>query len=181
MDDVSPEIERRRQNQRRYYQRHKDAIRAACNERYKTDPSRREYMRVYHEANREKKHAYNTATRAHQREKNRQWRAANRERVNARARLWLKRNKEKQRGYHLKYDYRLTPERYLQMFGAQNGLCAICQQPPSSKRPLHVDHNHETNQIRGLLCTRCNPMIGYAGESTERLRAAIEYLNKWGN
>ena len=56
----------------------------------------------------------------------------------------------------------------------QNGACAICG--IVSQKPLHVDHNHSTGRVRGLLCTRCNSMIGYARDSVTLLQKGIEYL-----
>jgi len=75
--------------------------------------------------------------------------------------------------------YGLTPERFDALYQAQGGLCCICGQPPSGKGiagVLHVDHDHETGQIRGLLCMRCNTGIGCLGESVDRMRMASEYL-----
>lgn len=72
---------------------------------------------------------------------------------------------------------------YEMMLATQNGLCAICGQPERAKRNgrvrrLAVDHDHITGEIRELLCSNCNPMIGYAGDSTAILEKAIIYLNK---
>ena len=58
----------------------------------------------------------------------------------------------------------------------QGGLCAICQQ--HMDRP-HVDHNHETDAVRSLLCMKCNFMIGLANEDTAILQKGIDYLNAW--
>ena len=49
----------------------------------------------------------------------------------------------------------VTDEEYQRMLAAQAGGCAICGNPPKTKR-LHVDHNHRTGRVRGLLCFRCN-------------------------
>jgi hypothetical protein len=56
----------------------------------------------------------------------------------------------------------------------QGGVCAICGNPPK-KRPLHIDHNHRTGRVRGLLCYRCNRALPtYA--TAEWLRRACEYV-----
>jgi hypothetical protein len=79
--------------------------------------------------------------------------------------------------------YGLTQEAYEVMWQAQEGLCAICRRPETTKsaaghvKPLHVDHNHTTNVVRGLLCNPCNSALGLFAEDRERLRAAIDYLD----
>lgn len=59
----------------------------------------------------------------------------------------------------------------------QGGVCAICHRPPTDrKRRLHVDHDHKTGRIRGLLCLHCNVMLGKARDSVPILENAIRYL-----
>lgn len=69
------------------------------------------------------------------------------------------------------------------MFQKQGGLCAICHKPEKEidkktglPRPLHVDHNHVTNEVRGLLCGECNKGIGSLKENPTILRNAAEYI-----
>ena len=57
---------------------------------------------------------------------------------------------------------------------AQNGVCAICG--GNTKNALHADHDPVRGIVRGLLCGRCNPMIGMAKHDPDILRAAITYL-----
>jgi len=68
-------------------------------------------------------------------------------------------------------------EQYNQMMIEQQNKCAIC----GKEVKLLVDHNHATGQVRSLLCTGCNTMIGMAYESKDILLAAIAYLEKWNN
>jgi hypothetical protein len=72
--------------------------------------------------------------------------------------------------------YNLTPDEYDAMNESQSGLCAICQRKPDYA--LHVDHDHHTGQIRGLLCMECNTGIGKLGDSMHLVAAALEYLLK---
>lgn len=80
----------------------------------------------------------------------------------------------------LKKNYGMTIEQYEAFYSLQKGCCASCGDHESTgKRKLNVDHDHETGLIRGLLCNRCNPGIGYFNDSVERLAMAIRYLNKF--
>lgn len=75
---------------------------------------------------------------------------------------------------YLKNTHGITEEQYDQLLEGQAGLCAGCG--CSSIRRLHVDHNHRTGQIRGLLCFRCNAALGLVDDDPSRLRALAEYL-----
>lgn len=73
----------------------------------------------------------------------------------------------------------LDKEDYLQMVKAQNECCKICKRHRSTlSYPLYVDHCHETQKIRGLLCNRCNSLLGNAQDKIETLRAAVNYLEQ---
>lgn len=58
--------------------------------------------------------------------------------------------------------------------------CAICLRPLSRDRNAHLDHDHETNQFRDLLCVNCNTGLGCFMDSPALLQAAISYLSKHG-
>jgi len=74
------------------------------------------------------------------------------------------------------------------MHADQNGLCAICQKPEKYKSAnpqslgqllsLAVDHDHNRNHVRALLCMACNKGLGCFEEDILRLQAAIEYIKK---
>lgn len=71
----------------------------------------------------------------------------------------------------------MTYERYLSMLNTQNHCCAICNIHQSKlKRQLSVDHDHNTGEVRGLLCTACNGGIGKLKDSIQLLESAIKYL-----
>lgn len=80
---------------------------------------------------------------------------------------------------HLKRLYGMTLERYEELHESQGGLCAICDKPEKGGRWLSVDHNHETGQVRQLLCSQCNLGIGAVGESPEWFDRAKAYLELW--
>jgi len=74
--------------------------------------------------------------------------------------------------HHLKKAYGLTPEDVRKMSEFQDGSCAICCEGPAE----HVDHDHETGEVRDLLCFNCNTMLGKAGDDWRRLQRAQSYL-----
>ena len=71
------------------------------------------------------------------------------------------------------------------MFEEQDGLCAICHRPERKIKKdgglynLSVDHDHETGEIRQLLCHACNFAIGQLDEDIVILKSAINYLKKY--
>jgi hypothetical protein len=77
----------------------------------------------------------------------------------------------------LRRTYGITAEQYEQMLAGQGGVCAICGTPPKSKR-LHVDHDHKTGLVRGLLCWICNrKVLPAARDKSVVLRGAADYLD----
>ena len=84
--------------------------------------------------------------------------------------------KQRDRANHLKRNYNMTTDDYESMSLKQDGVCFVCRQPEMVQPQLVVDHNHETGDIRKLLDTPCNTVLGLVGESPERLRALADYL-----
>ncbi|KKN26029.1 hypothetical protein LCGC14_0878740 [marine sediment metagenome] len=74
----------------------------------------------------------------------------------------------------------LTLESYERLLRKQRHRCAICRARhiEAPMRRLHVDHNHKTGQVRGLLCNKCNHLLGNSQESVEVLRKAAQYLQQ---
>lgn len=74
--------------------------------------------------------------------------------------------------------YGLTIEEYNAILSQQSGVCAICLNECTTKRHLSVDHCHETNKNRGLLCKNCNIGLGMFLDNKELLQRAQAYLEK---
>lgn len=78
--------------------------------------------------------------------------------------------------------YGLTNSEFDKMLTDQKGCCAICgKHQTEAKKVFSVDHNHETKELRGLLCMNCNLLLGHAKENTETLQSAIDYLRRFTN
>lgn len=77
-------------------------------------------------------------------------------------RRWRAKNPDKYRDQHLLRHYGIDEAEYQRMLEAQGGVCAVCGRPPRHRNSagvtqrLHVDHDHATGKVRGLLCLTCN-------------------------
>lgn len=73
--------------------------------------------------------------------------------------------------------YGLTKERFIDFYNRQGGKCAICRVPALELiKGLYVDHCHESNEVRGLLCGNCNTAIGHLGDKSGDVERALKYL-----
>jgi Autographiviridae endonuclease VII len=117
------------------------------------------------------------------RESSKRWyysKPENRQRSIDKAREWQAKHKdrdtERKFKYNLQRNYGLAYEDYCRMAEEQNGLCAICEQPPY--RNFDVDHNHQTGVVRQLLCSNCNTALGLLKDNPDILRKAAVYLEQ---
>jgi hypothetical protein len=147
-----------------------------------------------HPKTKDRRHAYCKACQAKYRdewnEKNpgrhnattRAWQERNKEKVKANVSRWQRENKDKRavidRRCALKSAYGMTIEDYDEMLVKQGGVCLICSSEANGRGRLHVDHNHETDAIRGLLCSKCNTALGLFGDDAKLIRKAAKYLEE---
>jgi hypothetical protein len=112
------------------------------------------------------------------RQRTQEWREANPQRyAETQARFRASNGKKiSNRRSHLKRKYGITLEQYDEMLQAQGGGCGICGVAPPSRSSLHVDHDHRTGRIRGLLCFRHNNALGDFDDDPALLRAALRYV-----
>lgn len=122
-----------------------------------------------------------SACRFCQQERHRDWYVRNSERVIARTKLWAINNPEKSKDLAQKRArrriYGLPPKEYDQLLKSQGEKCAGCGDAFNGITP-QVDHDHETAEVRGLLCGSCNKTLGMAMDSTERLLGLVRYLRR---
>lgn len=87
---------------------------------------------------------------------------------------------------YIKRTYGLTWEQFEALIEKQKGTCAVCRTRPVSteirrrgeNRASTVDHDHVTGKVRGVLCTPCNLLLGYAQDDPVILQQAIDYLKE---
>lgn len=93
---------------------------------------------------------------------------------------WRANNKEKVRHAVIRRMYGIDGDTYIKMKADQNDKCIICNALPSGikKDVLHIDHDHTTKKVRGLLCSACNTALGLFKENTDNMLKAIDYINK---
>lgn len=118
----------------------------------------------------------------------REWRAANPELNRATTERFNQRRQPSRAIDRLAWSYKLTGDQFNEILKGQGGGCAICAGVPNGRGTrFHVDHDHRCcpqagrccgKCIRGLLCSKCNTMLGLAGENSGHLLAAARYLQQ---
>lgn len=137
---------------------------------YKDPEIRRQKCKEKYHANKEKRREYQKAYYAKNKER---LAAANRERYANQREVYYER---------MIYNrYGITLADYDRMLEEQNGVCKICEgtcDHPQRRNlgTLSIDHCHTTGKVRGLLCNKCNSLLGWAKDDTNTLKKAIEYL-----
>jgi hypothetical protein len=165
-----------------YYEKNKKRIQARHK---KWRLKNKEYIKIkskqYRDQNKEKCSLAQKEWRLKNLKHCQQYYEKNKERRKKYIKQWRLENKksvaEKMWAWRIQKQYNITPENYFKIEKQQNFKCAICKtdKPPSK---LYIDHNHKTNNVRGLLCLYCNTLLGYAKENTTILENAIRYLNE---
>ena len=123
-------------------------------------------------------------------ERQKRWREKNPEKVKEKHKKYAEKNKERCKEYYsknkdkaferyLKNTYQMSIEEYETSLKNQSEVCAICKSKCVSGRKLAVDHNHDTGQIRGLLCCKCNRGLGNFNDNFDLLEQAVLYLKTY--
>lgn len=105
------------------------------------------------------------------------WRRKNLPYMREASKKWRSKNPRLAKDHKLKSTYGIPIGTYERLLTEQQGCCAICQtSDPGGMGDFHVDHDHETKAVRGLLCHNCNVGLGHFKSSGGILQQAIEYL-----
>ena len=137
---------------KQYYKDNKEKIDRRTTKWYKNNVEKaREYMKQYCKNHREEKKKYD---KEHKEEL-----------------------KEYRTQYYIKKLYGLSHEGWLKLYKNQDGRCAICKKLFEKPSDACVDHNHKTDEVRGLLCKNCNFGLGYFNDDLEIVKEAINYTS----
>src|ERR1017187_3652068 len=139
------------------------------------------------EQNRLRNKAYHAAHKQDISKRKKQWAIDNPEKVNKFQREnpelhreyskeYRKKHPEKFARYARKRNYGVTQSWYEEKLKEQDNKCSICQRSFCESLKPVIDHNHETDEVRDLLCRSCNWMLGCAYEDSNRLEKAAKYL-----
>lgn len=107
------------------------------------------------------------------------WRAENYEHFRAKMREWGKspKGRESQRNMNLKQKYGLTLSERNALAARQDEKCDIC----GEQVDLEVDHCHASRIVRGLLCQRCNKVLGWLKDDSALALEMHHYLDAWNS
>ena len=78
--------------------------------------------------------------------------------------------------WYMQKMYGLSARAYMDLIEAQEGRCAICKCELNFDGRTHIDHDHTTGKIRGILCGTCNQGLGCFRDNVELIQTAISYL-----
>lgn len=107
------------------------------------------------------------------------YREKNRGKIRKKSVAWRKNNPDYAKNQDLLRHYHITLDEYNKMFARQEGCCLACGKHQFAlKRALHVDHDHETGKIRGLLCHGCNCALGFVNDNIAVLNGLITYIEE---
>jgi transposase len=74
---------------------------------------------------------------------------------------------------------KVTPEQYAEVMATKPDVCEVCGRPQQGrKKVLGLDHDHDTGELRGWLCHKCNAGIGMLGDDLDGIARADAYLRR---
>lgn len=187
--------EKKNARNRLNYQKNKEKLKEL---REKNKEKKDEYNKQYYEKNKEKLKNHNKEyyvdnkdiiiensssnyykNKKHYRQKNKEYCEKNRDSVRKKRIEWYNKNKSKVRDSKYKNKYGITIEEYNKLLLDQQDKCKICGVHKNDLNiNLVIDHSHVDGSIRGLLCGKCNSILGFANDDIKIFEKAIEYLSK---
>jgi uncharacterized protein YlaI len=93
-------------------------------------------------------------------------------------RKWYDKNQNKNRDTKYKKKFNISLDEVVNILASQGGKCGICEILIEMGPKTHLDHDHNTNKVRGFLCQKCNHGLGLFQDSQKFLKSAQKYLQK---
>lgn len=151
--------------------------------RYAANPDKQKAdSAAYRDANVEKLKAYRAANADKRQASQKAWNRANADYIRRRDALKYIENREAllaaTRNRMLIRKYGMSALEVDALLQKQGGVCAICGTSKWGKKGAHVDHDHKTGAVRGMLCVRCNNGLAHFGDNIKVILSAIDYLNE---
>jgi hypothetical protein len=160
--------------------REKDKIRYSKRKSYVKDRAKKRYIENV-DIIKERKKQWYQLNKERIRSLSRDHYEENKEQIKAQVKEYCRKNPIKVKNTSLKYKFGISIEEYNDLLSLQEGKCAICgsiETGRSDTKYLHVDHDHLSGKVRGLLCNKCNIGIGLFNDDIFRLKKAIIYLER---
>jgi hypothetical protein len=180
------------------YRYSKDGLYPRCKECRKVDTkgyreknlekikaSQKEYYHKNKDTLREKNKKWRENNAEYVKTKGKEYRDTNRDALIEYQKRWREVNKATRKWDYSQRKYGIDQQQFNMLAESQGNCCKICSTPfvyendlPS--KDVHIDHNHDTGDVRGLLCSKCNYMLGFARDSKKILLAGAKYLEDNG-
>jgi len=166
-----------------WWQEHKEEINKKRKIHYKEH--RKEAlakMKIYRENNKEKvaksRAKYYQESKEEYTEKRKEYYQKNKEAIIAGVKKYRENNLEQIKERKRKKNYGIEPGTYDKMLLEQDNKCCVCYIELDQCKQISIDHCHKSGDVRGLLCSRCNLMLGMVEDNIDILQSAINYLAK---
>jgi hypothetical protein len=132
----------------------------------------------YHQKHKEKINEYKKEYRKEHKKEIKIFQKKYRQKHKDESKRYREEHKEELKEYDLKRKYNISLKDYNFLLQKQNYKCAVCNKVFQNGKNTHIDHNHKTGKIRGLLCGKCNKGMGLFEDNLILLEEAIKYLQR---
>lgn len=167
---------------KKWYDENKEKIKA-CSKKYrKKNKEKIKWKRKkYNQKHKDKIKEYNKKYQKKHKEKIKWKKKKYNQEHKGERKAYYEKSKDKRKEAYLNRVYNLNIKDYDKILKQQGGVCAICRKKETNKRNgkticLSVDHCHQTGEVRGLLCIKCNIIIGNLKEDISLFYKCIKYL-----
>jgi hypothetical protein len=138
-----------------------------------------DYMRVYFAKHREERRAYNKAWRDAHAGELKAYRKKYNDAHRAEFEVYRRTHREERKIQARIRRYGLSQVEFDSLLKKQGGRCAICKTEDWNGKGPHIDHDHKTGKVRGVLCSNCNAAVGMVKDDLKIARGLAKYIRTW--